>query len=75
MEVIYALHAEKQIKERKYEKAWIEETIKRPDIIQHFGDKCYASKKLNGLTIEVVYIREKYIRLLQHIHYNYENKI
>lgn len=64
MEIVYTLHAEEQIKERKYEKVWIEETIKRPDITQCFGDKYYASKKLNGLTIEVVYIKEKYIKVI-----------
>jgi len=64
MEIKYTLHSEEQIKERKFEKVWIEETIKRPDHTNHFGNKYYVSKKLNGLTIEVVYVKEKYIKVI-----------
>jgi len=31
MNIIYSLHAEEQIGERKIEKVWIEEAIKSPD--------------------------------------------
>ncbi len=64
MEIIYTLHAEKQIKERKFEKVWVEESIKRPDVTRRLGHKYYVSKKLNGLTIEVVYVKERYIKVI-----------
>lgn len=62
VQIKYTLHAEGQIKERKFGKVWVEETIKRPDLTQRFGKKYYVSKKLNGLTIEVVYVKERYIK-------------
>lgn len=64
MKTVYTRHAEDQIRDRKLEKAWIEETIKRPDITRHLNHKYYISKKLNGLTIEVVYIKERYIKVI-----------
>jgi len=52
------------IKERKVEKLWIEEAIKSPDNIEKEFGKYYARKKLNGLSLEVAYIKEKYIKVL-----------
>ena len=64
MKIIFTLHAEKQILERKFEKVWIEETIKTPDEIKRKGEKYYARKKLNGFTLKVVYAKEKYIKII-----------
>ncbi|MBI2004191.1 DUF4258 domain-containing protein [Candidatus Pacearchaeota archaeon] len=65
MKIIFTEHAEKQIKERKIEKRLIEETIKYADKIRKAGkDKYYASKKVNGFSIEVVYVRENYIKVI-----------
>jgi hypothetical protein len=52
------------IKERKAEEVWVEEAIKSPDKIEKEFGKFYARKKLNGLSLEVVYIKEKYIKVL-----------
>ncbi|MBI2655309.1 DUF4258 domain-containing protein, partial [Candidatus Woesearchaeota archaeon] len=64
MEIIYTLHANEQINERKLSKVWIEETIKSPDEIRHKGHKHYATKKLNGNTLRVVYVKENYIKVI-----------
>ncbi|MBI2670876.1 DUF4258 domain-containing protein [Candidatus Woesearchaeota archaeon] len=64
MNIIYTLHALEQIKERKISRVWIEETIKFPDKTNHFGNKCYVIKKLNGKTIKVVYLKQTYIKVI-----------
>jgi len=64
MEIRYTSHAKHMIKERKVEKLWIEEAIKSPDNIEKEFGKYYARKKLNGLSLEVAYIKEKYIKVL-----------
>ena len=64
MEIIYTLHANEQINERKLSKVWVEETIKSPDEIRHKGNKHYATKKLNGNTLRVVYVKESYIKVI-----------
>jgi len=64
VEIRYTLHAEEQIKERKFEKVWVEETIKFPDKTKHFGKRYYVQKKLNGIILKVVYIKQKYIKVI-----------
>ena len=64
MEIRYTYHARIQIERRKLEEIWIEETIKSPDIVKREGNKFYVVKKLNGITIEVVYLRAKYIKVI-----------
>ena len=57
MDIIYTIHVDEQIKERKINKVWIEETIKFPDELKHKVHKYYATKKLNGHTLKVVYVK------------------
>ncbi len=64
MDMYYTRHAEYQIKERKIEKVWIEETIKAPDKTEKEGNKFYVVKKLNGRTLKVVYVKERYIKVV-----------
>ena len=64
MEIKYTLHAEVQIERRKLEKVWIEETIRSPDTIKKEGSKFYVIKKLNRITIKVVYVKAKYINVI-----------
>ena len=64
MQIIYTKHAELQIEERRIEKVWVEETIKAPDEVRTKGNKYYAVKKLNGNTLKVVYVKEKYIKVV-----------
>jgi hypothetical protein len=64
MKFVYTLHAEEQIRRRKIEKVWIEETIRSPDSLRRENHKCYAKKKLNGASLKVVFIKEKYIKVV-----------
>ncbi|MBI5392006.1 hypothetical protein HZB00_03300 [Candidatus Woesearchaeota archaeon] len=44
---------------------WVEEAIKSPDHIERETQIKYrARKKVNGISIEVVYIREKHIKVV-----------
>ncbi|RJQ17139.1 DUF4258 domain-containing protein [Candidatus Woesearchaeota archaeon] len=61
---IYTYHAIRQLRERKIEKIWVEETIHFPDITFKETNRCYAIKKLNGYTLKVVYLKEKYIKII-----------
>lgn len=64
MEIVYTIHAKDSIEKRKIEKVWVEEAIKSPDGLSDDGEKYYARKKLNGLSIEIVYSKERYIRVI-----------
>lgn len=65
MKIKYTDHAKYQLRERKIERVWIEETIKRPDRLVKIGKKHYSIKKLDGHTLKVIYIEgEKYIKVI-----------
>ncbi len=65
MDIIYTIHAEEQIQERKIERVWVEETIKGPDYTKRKKPNKYiVKKKLNGKSIEVVYVKERYIKVV-----------
>lgn len=64
MEIMYTLHAQDSVKERKILKAWVEETVKYPDFTQRFGNKYHVIRKLNGKTLKVVYVKERYIKVI-----------
>ena len=64
MEIRYTLHSEEQITERKIEKVWVEETTRYPDKISVIGKKHYAIRKINGGVLKVVYVKEKYIKII-----------
>jgi len=64
MDIIYTSHANRQLKDRKIEQVWIEETIKYPDETKHKMHKYYVTKKLDGKTLRVVYVKEKYIKVI-----------
>ena len=52
------------MRERCVEEVWIEETIKTPSFIRKVGKKYEAIKKLNGVTLKVVYTRQNYITVI-----------
>lgn len=43
---------------------WIKETIKQPDTLTRAQHKYYARKKHNGLTLEVIYVKERDIKVI-----------
>ena len=65
MQIEYTGHAEERIKLRKILKIWIEEAIKWPDLTIRLNERKYIiRKKLNGLSIEIVFIKDKTIKIL-----------
>ena len=64
MRIIYTLHAEEQIRERKIELVWIEEAVNSPDRTERVGNKYYVTKKLNGKIIKVVFVKERFIKII-----------
>ena len=43
---------------------WVSETIKHADTTRIKNGKYLATKKLNGITLEVVYLKERYIKVI-----------
>ncbi len=64
MHVFYTLHAKRRMIKKKIDEVWVEETIRQPDLARNDSRAFYAQKKLNGKSIEVVYMKEKYIRVI-----------
>jgi len=64
MKIGYTFHAEYMIEKRKLQKFWVEEAIKYPDKLEKYKGKYYARRRLDGVTIEVVYEREKHIKII-----------
>ena len=62
--IIYTVHAKRQIAKRKILHLWVEESIKSPDLTKIDGHKYYVTKKLNGRTLKVVYVKEKHIKII-----------
>ena len=63
MIIVYDDHVRQRIAERKIEGVWIKETLKSPDLMRRFGNKYINTKKVNGHTLEIVYYKQKYIKI------------
>ena len=65
MEIVYTHHARNKIEKRKIYMTLVEETIKWPNYTRRVEqNKFIATRKLNGRSIEVVYIKEKNIKVI-----------
>lgn len=64
MEIIYSQHAEGRLRKRKITPEEVEQTIKYPDTTNKIGDKFYSQKNIGRAKIEVVYERDKYIKII-----------
>ncbi|MBI4148925.1 DUF4258 domain-containing protein [Candidatus Woesearchaeota archaeon] len=64
MDIRYTQHAREQIEERRIHPIWVEETITSPDETKRTGHKFFATKKLNGNALKVVYVKENYIKVI-----------
>ncbi|MBI4146243.1 DUF4258 domain-containing protein [Candidatus Woesearchaeota archaeon] len=64
MRIEYTNHAEYQLNARCVERVWVEETIKAPNFTKRQEHKFYVTKKLNGKTLRVVYVRETHIKVI-----------
>lgn len=52
------------LRKRKVKEVWVKEAIKSPDKLEKEFGKYYARKKLNGLSIEVVYEKKGHIKVI-----------
>jgi hypothetical protein len=64
MEIMFTLHARQRMMRRKILSVWVEEAVRSPDSIRHIGNKYYATKRLNGAEIKVVFVKEKFIKII-----------
>jgi hypothetical protein len=64
MKIEYTIHADYKIRKLGLPYVWVEETIKLPDNFRRDGGKSIVTKKLNGITLEVVYEKEKNIKVV-----------
>ncbi len=64
MEIIFTEHAKERMKKRNITKEEIIETIKNPDKTKKIGGKYSSQKNIGRANIEVVYEKEKYIKII-----------
>ncbi len=55
----------KRMFKRKLLIEWIAETVKSPDILRRKGKKFYSVKKINGFTLKIVYVKERYLKIVK----------
>lgn len=55
----FTLHADRKIKQRKLKKAWVRETLKKPEfVIPSYGNRKIAYKKIGKLYLAVIFVKE-----------------
>ena len=64
MEIVFTEHAEYRIKKRKITKDEIINTIKYPEKTNKIGEIYYFQKDIGRGKIEVVYEKDKYIKVI-----------
>ena len=64
MNIIFTKHAKDQMQERNISEDEVINTLKYPEKTQKIDDVYYATKNLGRFTLEVVYIRENYIKVI-----------
>ncbi len=64
MNIVFTKHALEQMKERGISEDEVTNTIKYPEKTQKIDEIYYAQKSLGWANIEVVYIRENYIKVI-----------
>ena len=64
MDIVFTKHAKEQMKERGITEDEIINTIKFPEKTQKIEDTYYSQKQTNSGKIEVVYLKEKYIKVI-----------
>ena len=64
MHIEFTKHAKEQMKERNISEDEVIETIKSSGKTQKIDDVYYARKNIGRAVIEVVYVRENYIKVI-----------
>ncbi len=64
MHIIYTEHAKERLKKRKITQEEIELALKYPDITIKEGEKYIVRKNIGRANIEVVYEKDRYIKVV-----------
>jgi hypothetical protein len=64
MKIIFTKHAKERMKKRVITEDEIIQTIKNPDKTKKQGGNYYAQKNIGRANIEVVYEKDKYIKVI-----------
>ena len=64
MNIVFTLHTKSRLKKRKITEDEVRRAIKSPDKLTKIDDKYYAQKNIGRGNIEVVYVRENYIKVV-----------
>ena len=64
MNIVFTLHTKSRLKKRKITEDEVRRAIKSPDKLTKIVDKYYAQKNIGRGNIEVVYVRENYIKVV-----------
>ncbi len=64
MNIIFTHHALEKIHERRITKDEVLSTIKYPEETRKIGDKYYVQKNIGRGVIQVVFTRERYIKVI-----------
>jgi len=64
MQIIFTEHAKERLKKRKITKEEVELALKSPDKTRKEGGKYLAEKNIGRAKIEVVYEKDKYIKIV-----------
>tara|TARA_B100001964_G_scaffold240260_1_gene309610 strand:- start:402 stop:575 length:174 start_codon:yes stop_codon:yes gene_type:complete len=52
------------MRRRKIHLEWVKETIRWPHSTRKIGHKYYVTRKINGHTLRVVYVKEKHLKVV-----------
>ncbi|MBI2629257.1 DUF4258 domain-containing protein [Candidatus Pacearchaeota archaeon] len=64
MEIVFTEHSKERMQIRKITEEEINEAIKYPEEVRKKEGKYYARKNIGRANIEVVYEKEKYIKII-----------
>jgi len=64
MEIVFTEHAKERLKKRKITEEEVKESIKYPDKVNKKEGKYYIQKNIGRAKIEIVYEKDKYIKII-----------
>ncbi len=64
MRIELSYHAYRRMRRRKIHLEWVKETIRWPHSTRKIGHKYYVTRKINGHTLRVVYVKEKHLKVV-----------
>ena len=64
MNIVFTLHTKFRLKKRKITEDEVIQAIKSPDKLTKIDGKYYVQKNISRGNIEVIYVRENYIKVV-----------